>query len=178
MNHKVSTKTLADAGIFIALSLVLGRIKLFTMPAGGSVTAGSMIPLFLFSIKWGWKNGVVVGFVYGIIDALLGGYIIHPAQFFLDYPIAYGCLGLSGLKIGEGNCIVNWVPGIAIGLGGRLIAHIFSAVIFFSSTLPPTVNPWINGIIYNGTFLVPELIIAVVILALIWKPLSPYFKLD
>ena len=53
MKKNWSVKMLTEAGIMIALSFILGRIKLFSMPQGGSVTAGQMIPLIIFAIRYG-----------------------------------------------------------------------------------------------------------------------------
>ena len=58
---KWSTKMLVEAGIMIALSIVLSRIKIYEAPQGGSVTAGSMIPIILFAMRWGVGPGVVAG---------------------------------------------------------------------------------------------------------------------
>ena len=43
------------------------------------------------------KKGVFVGFVYGTLQALQDPWIIHPAQFLLDSPIAFSAVGLAGL---------------------------------------------------------------------------------
>lgn len=97
MKKNWSVRMLTEAGIFIALSIILGRIKIFNMPQGGSVTAGQMIPLIIFAMRHGAGPGIVVGAVYGLIDMLLGDSMYHPIQILLDYPIAFGALGLAGL---------------------------------------------------------------------------------
>lgn len=38
-----------------------------------------------------------VGFVYGLLQSMQDPYIIHPAQFLLDYPIAFAMAGLAGI---------------------------------------------------------------------------------
>ncbi|MEM3552518.1 MAG: energy-coupled thiamine transporter ThiT, partial [Candidatus Bathyarchaeia archaeon] len=40
-------KLLAEAIVLVALSSVLHLIRIYTLPQGGSITAGSMIPIFL-----------------------------------------------------------------------------------------------------------------------------------
>ena len=93
---KFSTKILTEAAVMIALSIVLGRFKIFEMPQGGSITLGQMIPLLFFAIRHGAGYGIIVGAVYGVLDMLLGGYIYTPIQAILDYPLAFGLLGLAG----------------------------------------------------------------------------------
>src|SRR5690554_6754795 len=94
---KWSTKMLVEAGILIALALILDRIKIYEAPQGGSVTAGSMIPIFLYSFRWGLGPGVVAGAIFGLLQLLLGGWIFTPIQAILEYPVAFGMLGLAGI---------------------------------------------------------------------------------
>ncbi|MBR2384770.1 MAG: energy-coupled thiamine transporter ThiT, partial [Clostridia bacterium] len=68
----------------VALSFALSYIKLFEMPQGGSVTLFSMLPIMLFSYIYGMKKGLLVGVIYGLLQAVQDPYIIHPAQFLLD----------------------------------------------------------------------------------------------
>ncbi|HAZ36269.1 MAG TPA: energy-coupled thiamine transporter ThiT, partial [Clostridiaceae bacterium] len=44
-----TTKKLTYGSICIALSFVLSYIRFFKMPQGGSITAGSMLPVMLFA---------------------------------------------------------------------------------------------------------------------------------
>ncbi len=51
-----------EAGIMIALAYLLSRIKIYEAPQGGSVTAGSMIPILLFAMRWGGVGpGIITG---------------------------------------------------------------------------------------------------------------------
>ncbi len=48
-------RRLMELGIAVALAVVLAQVRLFRLPQGGSVTAGSMVPLFYVSLRWGAK---------------------------------------------------------------------------------------------------------------------------
>ena len=85
------SRCIAFAGISIALSFTLSYIKLWRMPQGGSVTLVSVLPIMLFSYVYGAKKGVLIGLIYGVLQSVQDPYIVHPAQFLLDYPIAYAC---------------------------------------------------------------------------------------
>lgn len=172
---KWSTKMLVEAGILIALALILDRIKVYEAPQGGSVTAGSMIPIFLYSFRWGLGPGVVAGAIFGLLQLLLGGWIFTPIQAILEYPVAFGMLGLAGIfsnKVYEENknSIIGIVTGILLGLGVRFICHFLAGIIFFAE-YAGSQNPWIYSLVYQASYLVPEFVISVVILTLIWKPL-------
>ena len=46
--EKMSTRMMVEAGIMIALAQILSYVKIFEAPYGGSVTAGSMVPIIIF----------------------------------------------------------------------------------------------------------------------------------
>ncbi len=61
-----NTRVLAEMAVSIALATVLSYIKIFSMPYGGSVTLGSMVPILLVSFRrgpsmgwctWSWTAG-------------------------------------------------------------------------------------------------------------------------
>lgn len=172
---KWSTKMLVEAGILIALALILDRIKIYEAPQGGSVTAGSMIPIFLYSFRWGLGPGVVAGAIFGLLQLLLGGWIFTPIQAILEYPVAFGMLGLAGIfsnKVYEENknSIIGIVAGILLGIGVRFICHFLAGIVFFAE-YAGSQHPWIYSLVYQASYLVPEFIITAVILSLVWKPL-------
>ncbi len=174
------TLMLAEGGVMIAMSALLSYIRLYQAPNGGSVSAGSMIPLLLFAIRWGILPGIAVGAGYGVLDFILKPYFVHPLQFLLDYPIAYGALGLAGIvflvsKRNSRNSYVALSFGVLLGILGRMISHVLSGVVFFSQYAGDQ-NPWVYSIVYNATYLIPELIISILVLAVIWKPLQNVFK--
>ena len=94
-----NARMLAVGAMCIALSSVLSNIKLFSMPAGGSVTAASMLPIMLFAFVYGPVPGLTVGFVHGVLQFLMGGWFLNVWQMLLEYPIAFAVLGLAGLSI-------------------------------------------------------------------------------
>ena len=93
-----NTRTIAMAGVCTALSFVLSYVKFEgAWLQGGSITLVSFLPICLFSYTYGMKKGLIVGFVYGLLQAIQDPFIVHPAQFMLDYPIAFSMIALSGL---------------------------------------------------------------------------------
>ncbi len=159
-----NTRMLVEGGIMIAMAQALSYLKLFKMPYGGSVTLGSMVPIFIFAIRWGAGKGFIVGALYGIIHYLLGSkWAAHPISIILDYPVAYGCLGLAGLFAKKSKDFKNVFSGILLGTFCRFLTHVISGMIFFRSTFPEGVNPLVHSIRYNGGFLGVDMVIALVI---------------
>lgn len=170
MKKNWTVKMLVEGGLCIALSFVLGYIKLFSMPQGGSVTAGEMIPIIIFALRHGSLSGIVVGALYGFVQMLFGGSIFHPVQAILDYPVAFGVLGLAGLFSSEfekTKSVVPVIKGASLGIVLRMIAHTLTGAIFFASYAPEGQNPWAYSIIYNASYLVVEFAITIVIIYLL-----------
>ncbi|MCW4013128.1 MAG: energy-coupled thiamine transporter ThiT, partial [Candidatus Bathyarchaeota archaeon] len=95
-NRNFDTKVLAEMAIMIAAATVLSMIKT-GLPYGGSVTLGSMVPILLISFRRDIKVGVTTGIVYGFVQMFLDGWFYSPVGMFLDYPLAFGMIGLAGL---------------------------------------------------------------------------------
>ncbi len=162
-------RILAESAVMIALATVLNSIKIFTFPEGGSITLGAMIPLLLLSLRRGAKVGMAAGAVFGIIDVYFEPFVYNPAQFLLDYPFAFGALGLAGLLRGrttgkpeaKGMAPALWsVAAVALGITGRFVSHFFSGLIFFASYAPAGESPVLYSAVYNASYLLPELVIS------------------
>ncbi len=165
---KPNTRMLAEAGMTLALSIILSEfVKLFKMPMGGSVTLGGMVPLFLFAFRWGGKKGMLVGAVFGLLDLIIGGfYSMHPIAIILDYPLAFGLIGLAGFFK---KSPAGYIGGIFTGIVARFICHVASGVVFYASYAPEGQAPLVYSILYNGTYLLPEMLITIVLALLVLK---------
>ena len=176
MNKKLNVRMLTEGGMMIALATILSHFKVYEAPNGGSVTAGSMIPIILFAIRWGMAPGIAIGTTYGILQFILKPEFYYPMQVVLDYPVAFGLLGLAGivsfLKNDESiHGYINVFIGVLLAIIGRMGSHVLSVAIFFAE-YAGSKNPWIYSLGYNATYLIPELIISSIILVLLWKPLK------
>ena len=156
-------KLLAEIAVMVALSGALYAIKIFTLPQGGSITLASMVPIFLIALRRGPKWGIAAGVIFGLValveDISTGAeVIIYPAQVILDYPLAFGLLGVAGF--------FRKMPlvGIVIGVVARFFSHFVSGILFFASFAPAGMSAYEYSAIYNGSFLLPELVITVAIM--------------
>lgn len=132
------TRAIALAGVCTALSFVLSYVKFEgAWLQGGSITLVSFLPICLFSYIYGMKKGLIVGFVYGLLQAIQDPFIVHPAQFLLDYPIAFAMISLSGL-LTDLN-VLNNIPRLKFAIGAlltgafRYVAHVISGVFAFGA---------------------------------------------
>ena len=159
-----STKIIAEIAVFVALATVLSHIKIFSLPQGGSVTAASMVPILWLALRRGPKIGLFSAAVYGLVQFAVDiPYIAHPAQVLLDYPIAFGMLGLAGFF--QNRPFI----GVNIGVIGRFLAHFIAGFVFWAIYAPEGIHPVIYSALYNGSYLIPELAISVYIVYLLYE---------
>ena len=131
------SKTIAYASICISLSFALSFVKFFTVGAqGGSVTFASLLPLMIFAYMFGAKKGVFAGVIYGFLQFIQSPQVYQPMQVLLDYPIAFGAIGLAGIfrnkKFLKGNMLLEFVLGAFVAVMLRYFAHTISGYYVFS----------------------------------------------
>ena len=130
-----NTRALVYGAVAVALSFALSYARLFKLPQGGSVTFASLLPLMIYCMMFGTRRGLLVCLVYGTLQALQDPYIIHPMQFLLDYPLAFGLIGISGIFVEKNlfkNKIVGFVLGAVLAVGLRYACHVCSGVFAFA----------------------------------------------
>ena len=155
------TRILAEIITFVALATALSFITFTIMPQGGSVTAGSMVPILWLAIRRGPKIGLITGALCGIIQLVILPYAYNPAQVMFDYPFAFGCLGFAGF-------FIKWpVPGVIVAISGRFIMHFISGAVWFAPVYAPDLNPLIYSAVYNASYLLPEMAISVFMIYLL-----------
>lgn len=160
---RFETKQLVFCSAAIALSVVTSFIKLYTFPFGGSVTLCSMLFVCLIGYWYGPKIGLATGFAYGLLQLVTGPYIVFPLQVLVDYPLAFGALGLSGFfwKSRQGL-----LKGYLVGVFGRYLFAVLSGWLFFGTYAWEGWAPLPYSLAYNAAYIVPEAVITLVILSL------------
>ncbi len=131
------TKSVVYGAIAIAMSFALSYVKLVDLPQGGSVTFASLLPLMIYCAMFGTRRGVMVCLIYGFLQALQDTYIIHPVQFMLDYPLAFGMIAASGLFFErtpiKKNKIAAFVVGATVAVVLRYLCHLLSGTFAFGA---------------------------------------------
>ena len=111
----------------ISLGTVLSKIKLFHFPYGGSITLLSMLVICLPGHFYGLGAGLLAGVAYGVLQLLIDPYVLFPMQAIVDYVLAFGALGLSGLFSNAKNGLIK---GYVAGILGRYVFVVISGWIF------------------------------------------------
>ena len=153
----LSVKALAYSGLAIALATILSNFTLFQLPQGGSVTPFTMMFIVLIGYWFGPLEGILAGVTYGLLQLALGGYVVHPAQLLLDYPLAFGALGLSGFfKKGSYSLIY----GYAVGVTGRFICALIR-MDFLGAYAWEGFDPITYSILYNLSYIGIEMVLTI-----------------
>lgn len=153
------TRALVYGALCLSLSFVLSYIKLFSMPFGGSITLASMLPLVAYASFFGPLYGFAAAFAYALLQVVQGAWIVHWAQFLLDYFVAFTCLGLASLlprRLSLGMAVA--------GFSRMLVSTVSGAVFFASAGLDYGIaSPWLYAFAYNGLTIGIDTLICLVI---------------
>lgn len=172
---RTKTRMLVEGAIMVALATVLSYIRVFKLPWGGSVTLFSMLPIVIYSIRWGIQKGLGVSFLFaliqfiqGIMDGLFGwgltpGMLI--ACILIDYILAFTVLGIAGIFRNKKD--MGSIAGIALAVVLRFVFHVISGVVIWHSFGElwegfSTDNSILYSLVYNGAYMLPELIITLI----------------
>lgn len=174
------SRSISFAAVCVAMSFALSYIKFFGMPMGGSITFASMLPVMLYSYMYGCRKGVIAGLIYGVLQAVQDPWLLHPAQFLLDYGVAFAAVGVTGCIKGfgllKGHIRAQFCLGALIGGVLRFISHFFSGAFAFGSFgagyaeeygIAALSNPYIYSLIYQSMYVIPEVVIVIVVGAIL-----------
>ena len=172
-------RALCEGAIMVALAYVLSFIKLFELPQGGSIDIG-MLPIFLYCARWGFGPGLLASFVYSFLQLLQGGGFVIGWQSILgDYIVAYTLLGLAGLFHKNPY---GYFYGVLVGGLARFLSHYITGATLWAEYMPDTVfgmtmtSPWFYSALYNGSYMLVDMIVCVVVGWALWKPLGKYIR--
>ncbi len=181
MENKKKTLALVESAIMIALATVLSLLKLADLPAGGSVTFASALPIVFISYRHGVKSGLLAGTVYGVLQQLLGlntlsfvtGFVSVLAVILLDYVVAFAVLGLGGVfRRTKMRQTLALISGAALCSALRYICHVISGATVWAGLSIPTEAALIGSLAYNATYMVPETLILLLVLFYISEALD------
>ncbi len=159
---KVNAKQLAFSAVAMTMAVVTSIYTIYELPFGGSVTLFRMFFICFIGYLYGTKAGIITGVAYGILDFILKPYAITLVQPLLDYPIAFGCLGLAGVFSKSKYGIIK---GYLLGVAGRYICHVLTGIIYFYEYANGK-NIVLYSLTYNASYIVPEAILTIIILSI------------
>ncbi len=171
-------RALCEGAIMVAIAHVLSFVKLYSLPNGGSLTP-AMFPIFFYALRWGLGKGLLAAFVFGMLQLVFdGAYAWGWQSMILDYLLAFTPLGLAGIFKGKAWGIF---PGTLIGCLGRFSIHYISGVTIYRIIEPTEVpglgvfsNAELYSLVYNGSYMLPNTLLALAIAAVLYVPLKKH----
>lgn len=172
---------LCEGALLVVLAQILGYLKLWEMPWGGSVCL-SMLPIICFACRWGVGAGLMSGFVLGVLQFMYdGGFALGWQSIIGDYLLAFTALGFAGLFRGRRSGV--FFGTVMGGLARFLVHYVVGATIwaeympeeFFGMTMT---TPWLYSLLYNGFYMTIDTVLCLVVFALLMKPMGRYFRAE
>ncbi len=180
----------AEGAIIIALAYVIELLCVWLntitgvgalLPFGGTITV-SMLPIAYYSYRHGMGWGVGVGFVYSLLQMMLGFYV-PPANTWwavvlcvlLDYVIAFSVVGIANLfakPFGKHRLIGYGVGAVSVCVI-RFLCSFISGVILWGSYAPEGMNVWVYSLVYNASYMLPNAILTGVLAVALCTALDP-----
>lgn len=173
MTQREKIITLVETAMMAAMAIVLNLLTPFQLwPQGGSITL-TMVPIVILAFRRGLIAGVMAGLLTGLILLMLpGAFLAYPVQIILDYPLAFAVLGAAGwARISDISTRSRQVLSIIVALIGagllRFLCHFLSGVIFFSEYAPKGQSVYLYSLIYNASYILPEIIISIIVVIIL-----------
>ncbi len=181
-------RALCEAAIMIAVAAVFAVLqfppfRIALWGNGGSIDF-VMIPLIVLGWRRGAKWAFPACFAFGIIDCLVSGGIGWGLpSILLDYVLAYGIVGIAGFFKGKKYGLVL---GAIVASVMRFLVHFIAGVTIWKIAVGDSVElfgttfgadaSFVYSLVYNGSYMLGNLIIAVLVVALLQKPLEKLKK--
>ncbi len=160
---KLTTKQLVFSAVAVALAMVCSMIKFADLPMGGSVTLFSMLFIVLIGYWYGPSVGIMTAVAYGLLQFVTEPIFYTIPQMLIDYPCAFGALGLAGFFAGKKHGLQI---GYVVGVLGRYAFAVLSGVVFFGAYAPEGTPAIVYSLGYNATYLVPEAVITLIVISI------------
>ncbi len=162
-----------EAAMMVALAVLLDYLVLYRLPDGGSITL-KMVPIVFFAVRYGCGWGFLVGLIFGGLNYIVGnGIAIDWTTIICDYFLAFGLLGFgAGLFRGRK---LSAVWGSLVGGLLMFASSYFVGVFVWGKWMPEEflgmhmTTPWIYSLLYNGTWALPSIILAILVFVLLYQ---------
>lgn len=185
MKRKQNLRITAECAVLLSMAIVFSFIKLWQMPMGGEVTFVSMLPVMLAGFRNGPKAGFLTAFIYSLFQlasAFVSGnvfvYCTTAATFIIcvlfDYIVPFTGLGIACLLRNIKTSSVRFKKisiyfAVTCGIMLRFICHYITGVVIWGQWAGDE-GPYIYSLLYNGTFLLPELVLTLLVCVILFKP--------
>lgn len=171
---------LCVSAVMLALATVLSLLK-YSFPWGGSITLASMVPIIFVSLAYGPGVGLSTAFLHSLIQlfldlgAIMGWGLTKEmliGVILLDYILPFTAIGISGFFTKKSFKLQ--MTGVALAVTFRYAFHVISGAALWHSAgkiwdALVIENEWLYSLVYNACYMLPELVITVVAVNILFK---------
>ena len=185
MRKNKNLRVTSECSVLLAIAIVFSFIKVWQMPMGGEITFVSMLPVMLAGFRNGPKAGFATAFIYSLFQLasafVSGNVFVYCTTAFafavcviFDYLVPFTGLGIACLFKNINKNSVRFKNtgiyfGVTCGIVLRFLCHYITGVVIWGQWAGDK-GPYVYSLLYNGTFLLPELILTLLVCMILFKP--------
>lgn len=174
---KLSLVAMMEIAIFAAFAFVLDLLPSIKLSPSISISF-AMVPIFIIAFRWGVKASFISGLLWGLLQVVLGdAWIATPVQAFIEYFVAFACVGFAGLFAPiiqkhfqhqqKAKGIAWVVVATFVGSFARYFWHFIAGFIFFKEYAPEGMSPVLFSLVANGTTMLGAFFFCSIVLGLL-----------
>lgn len=179
------TLFLVEVAIFATIAFLLDKVASFYSVGwayGGSISL-SMVPVALIGLRWGLKGSFAAGILLGLLQMITGASFIHYIQIVVEYPVAFGVLGLSALfapkvrrllQEGKNSWIGYVILAAFLANTARFLIHFYAGIIYWGEYAPEGTPVVEYSLIYNLGYMVPTFMVSTIAVILVVKAMPKF----
>ena len=177
-----NVRKLVECALVVAIAVAIELIPFPDIWAYGGSVSLCMIPIVFCSYRNGALWGMASGFVFACVQMMVDP-SFPPAEnigavilcVFLDYVLAFTFLGSADFfaKLFGKFKVVGYAAG-AVAVGAiRFVCSFISGIVLWGSHTPEGMKVWVYSLLYNGGYMLPNTIIAAVVVTLFCAYIDP-----
>lgn len=172
---------MVEAALLVAVAVAVDLIPFPKWPQGGSVSL-CMIPIVFCAYRNGTKWGLASGFVLSCVQMVMGLSLPAAKTFgsvviclLLDYILAFTVFGTANIfaKLCGKFKTAGYIVGALAAGALRFICSFLSGIVLWGEYAPEGVPVWLYSLTYNGSYMLPNTVIAAVVLGLLCSIIDP-----
>lgn len=178
----LSLIVMVEAAFMAAFAMLIDLLPSIQLSPFISISF-AMVPIFIISLRWGMKAGLLSGFLWGLLQVVTGDvYFLTVTQFLIEYFIAFACIGFAGIfcpfvqvafeKKQSTKAVVWIVVAVFVGSLARYFWHFIAGVIFWGSFAPEGMSPVVYSLVVNGGTMLGVSVLCAIVLIFLTKTSS------
>lgn len=174
---------IVEGALTVAFAVVLDHlIPMPSWPQGGSISVAA-VPVIFYAYRRGLLMGSMAALVWSFTQLIIGPLYLPPANtlssvllcLLLDYLIAFTVIGSAPFFA---SAFKKWrLLGYGFGAAAvsfiRFLCSFLSGAVLFGSYAEEGVSPWIYSLVYNGGYMIPNMLLAAILIVALCAAADP-----